>query len=168
MSKVIFDGKGFKAEKLCANQFNGETISSKHLQYQDIDCYVQSTNGKQYTASVKDQTYSTKQGYTTVQIELEQTNTRTNSKINGCFHKNKSDYYFWLVFYEDKEQWIIIKSSILKKYVQDNKDKLKKWCTSTSTEAKNRSYNRTYDRSEGVMINISTLAKLGQLKELTV
>ena len=75
---------------------------------------------------------------------------------------------FWLVFYEDKEQWIIIKSSILKKYVQDNKDKLKTWCTSTSTESKNRSYNRTYDRSEGVMINISTLAKLGQLKELTV
>lgn len=168
MSKVIFDGKGFKAEKLCAKQFNGETISSKHLQYQDIDCYVQSTNGKKHTASVKDQTYSTKQGYTTVQIELEQTNTRTGSKINGCFHKNKSDYYFWLVFYEDKEQWIIIKSSILKKYVQDNKDKLKTWCTSPTTEAKNRSYKRTYDRSEGVMININTMAELGQLKELTV
>lgn len=168
MSKVIFDGKGFKAEKLCAKQFNGETISSKHLQYQDIDCYVKSASGKKLTASVKDQTYSTKQGYDTVQIELEQTNTRTNSKINGCFHKNKSDYYFWLVFYEGKEQWIIIKSSILKKYVQDNKDKLKKWCTSTSTESKNRSYNRTYDRSEGVMININTMAKLGQLKELTV
>lgn len=168
MSKVIFDGKGFKAEKLCAKQFNGETISSKHLQYQDIDCYVQSANGKKLTASVKDQTYSTKQGYDTVQIELEQTNTRTNSKINGCFHKNKSDYYFWLVFYEGKEQWIIIKSSILKKYVRENKKDLKTWCTSSATEAKNRSYNRTYDRSEGVMININTMAELGQLKELTV
>lgn len=168
MSKVIFDGKGFKAEKLCAKQFNGRTVSSKAMQYKDIDCYVKMKSGKEFTASVKDQTYSTKQGYDTVQVELEQTNTRTGSKINGCFHKNRSDFYFWLVFYEGKEQWIIINSDKLKKYVRENKKDLKTWCTSSATEAKNRSYKRTYDRSEGVMINISTLAELGQLKELTV
>lgn len=168
MSKVIFDGKGFKAEKLCANQFNGKTISNKAMQYKDIDCTVKMKSGKEYTASVKDQTYSTKQGYDTIQVELEQLNTRTGSKINGCFHKNRSDFYFWLVWYENKEQWIIINSAKLKKYVRENESTLKTWTTSSATEAKNRSYKRTYDRSTGVMISIATLASMAQIKPLEV
>lgn len=168
MSKIVFDGKGFKAEKLCAKQFRGETVSSKHLQYKDIDCYVNTLRGVKYSASVKDQTYSTKKGYDTIQIELEQTNTRNNKTILGCFLKNESDYYFWLVWYEGKTQWIIIKSDVLKEYVNTHKETLKTWTTSHYTEAKNRQYNRTYDRSSGVMIKISDIAKLGEVKELKV
>jgi len=163
---VIFDGKGFKAEKLCVKQFNGTLLSAKSFQYRDIDCYVKNKKGKQYTASVKDQTYSMKQGYDTIQIELKQTNTRNNSSIQGCFRKNESDLYFWLVWYEGKAQWFLCESKKLKKYVDANLSTLRTWTTSSKTEEKNRNYRRTYDRSEGVMINMAALLTIGALKPL--
>lgn len=163
---VKFDGKGFKAEKLCVNQFRGTLLSAKSFQYRDIDCYVKSKTGKQYTASVKDQTYSMKLGYDTIQLELKQTNTRTNRSIDGCFKKNESDLYFWLVYYNDEVQWFMCESKKLKAYVKENIKSLKTWTTSPSTEQKNRSYKRTYDRSEGVMIDMETLLTFGALKPL--
>ena len=163
---VIFDGKGFKAEQLCVDQFRGTLLSAKSYQYKDIDCYVKSKTGKQYTASVKDQTYSMKQGYDTIQIELKQINTRNNKSISGCFRKNESDLYFWLVHYEGTTQWFMCESKKLKAFVSLNMKKLKTWTTTPNTEAKNRSYKRTYDRSEGVMITMQDLLTIGALKPL--
>ena len=91
---VYFDGVGFEAEQLCVNQFRGKLLTSKEYQYKDIDCFVKSKQGVKYTASVKDQRTSTRQGYNTIQLELEQVNTRNNKTCNGCFVKNQSDYYF--------------------------------------------------------------------------
>ena len=163
---VYFDGVGFEAEQLCVNQFRGKLLTSKEYQYKDIDCFVKSKQGVKYTASVKDQRSSTKQGYNTIQLELEQVNTRNNKTCNGCFVKNQSDYYFWLVVHNNKEQWCIVKSSVLKEYVKKNKHKLPTWQTKPNTEAKNRKYGRTYDRSKGVLVTIEKLLELGEMKEL--
>lgn len=163
---VYFDGVGFEAEKLCVNQFRGELLSSKEWQFKDIDCFVRSKQGTTYTASVKDQRTSTKLGYNTIQLELEQVNTRNNKSCNGCFIKNKSDYYFWLVVHNNKEQWCIVKSSVLKDYVKSNKSTLPTWQTKPTTEAKNRKYGRTYDRSKGVLVTIEKLLELGEMKPL--
>lgn len=163
---IYFDGAGFEAEKLCVKQFNGELLTTTEFQYKDIDCFVRTKKGTQYTASVKDQRTSTKQGYTTIQLELEQVDTANNKSCVGCFYKNESDFYFWLVVHNNKEQWCIIKTEVLKDYVAKNKSSLKTWQTKESTEAKNRSYNRKFDRSKGVMIDIKTLTKLGEVKPL--
>lgn len=163
---ILFDGAGFEAEKLCVNQFRGQLLQDTNNQYKDIDCLVQTKKGRKYTASVKDQRTSMMKGYNTIQLELKQYNTKTGHSIDGCFVKNESDYYFWLVWYDNKAQWVIVKSKDLKEYVSKNKDTLKSWTTSPTTEAKNRSYGRKYDRSEGVMISVDVLKTLGKLQDL--
>lgn len=163
---IYFDGAGFEAEKLCVNQFNGTLLSSKEYQYKDIDCFVTTKNNKQYTASVKDQRTSTKLGYDTIQLELELINTDNNKSIKGCFYNNESDYYFWLVQIKDVSYWCIVKSADLKKYVKENLGLLKTWQTTTKTENKNKQYGRYYNRSKGVMVDIETLKRLGELKKL--
>lgn len=166
---VFFDGAGFQAEQLCAKQFRGCTTSNKEHQYKDIDCFVSPKDSKKvYSASVKDQRTSTKLGYDTIQLELELVNTDTNKTIEGCFYKNESDFYFWLIHKDGEDWWCIVKSSTLKKYVKENKPKLKTWQTKQATEDKNRSYGRFYNRSKGVLVSFSVLQELGQLVKLKV
>ena len=68
--------------------------------------------------------------------------------------------------HNNKEQWCIVQSSVLKEYVKKNKHKLPTWQTAPNTEAKNRKYGRTYDRSKGVLVTIEKLLELGEMKEL--
>ena len=163
---VYFDGVGFEAEQLCVNQFRGKLLTSKEYQYKDIDCFVKSKQGVKYTASVKDQRTSTKQGYNTIQLEMELINTDNNKKTKGCFVKNESDYYFWLVQIDGVDYWCIVKSADLKAYVKANLKTLKTWQTTTKTENKNRQCGRYYNRSKGVLVDIETLKRLGELKRL--
>lgn len=67
---------------------------------------------------------------------------------------------------KDVSYWCIVKSANLKKYVKENKASLKTWQTTTKTENKNKQYGRYYNRSKGVMVDIETLKRLGELKEL--
>ena len=161
---IKFDSYGFKAEHLCVAQFNGELISDLQQQYKDIDCLVRTKKGTEYTASVKDQVRSTKQGYDTIQLELECINTNNLNSTLGCFHKNKSDYYFWLVHYNGAIHWCIVKSKALKDFVAKNQKDLKTWQTTHKTEIMNKNYGRYYDRSKGVLVTIEQLKNLGELK----
>lgn len=161
---IKFDSYGFKAEHLCVAQFNGELITDLQQQYKDIDCLVRTKKGTKYTASVKDQVRSTKQGYNTIQLELEQVNTGNMKSTVGCFYKNESDFYFWLVHHSNAIYWCIVKSKALKDFVAKNKEDLKTWQTTHKTEAMNKSYGRYYDRSKGVLVTIEQLKNLGELK----
>lgn len=164
MQGIIFDGEGFKAEAICASQFNGKLTNSKEHQYKDIDLFIKAKDGSVKSCSVKDQLRGTSKGFTSVQLELTTINTRTGAKRNGCFYTNESDYYFWRIWTaEYGDTWAVIETSILKEWVEDNKKSLRAWSTKPATEAKNRSYNRTYDRSEGVELEISVMKQLGKL-----
>lgn len=165
MANVFFDGEGFKAEQLAVAQFGGKLLSDKASQYKDIDALLQSKSGAMVTVSVKDQLRGTKKGFSSVQLELTTINTRTGAKLKGCFLKNESQYYFWRIWTaEYGDTWAIVESAKLRAWVKENYSTLRKWSTKPETEAKNRSYGRTYDRSEGVELEISVMKQLGQLK----
>lgn len=162
--QVIFDGAGFKAEQLCAMQFNGELLQQKTYQYKDIDARITSKQGSKHLVSVKDQLWSSEK-YKAIQIEMKLTNTVTGASIDGCFKKCEADYYFWRVWTEEfGDTWAIVKVSIMKQYIRDNAATLKKWQTQEKTEAKNRSYNRKYDRAAGYVVPMEELKKIAQLK----
>lgn len=164
MQAIKFDGEGFKAEAICASQFNGKLTNVKQDQYKDIDLFITAKDGTIKSCSVKDQLRGTSKGWTSVQLELTTINTRTGAKRNGCFYTNESDYYFWRIWTaEYGDTWAVIESVKLKEWVEDNKGTLRKWSTKPATEAKNRSYNRVYDRSEGVELEVSVMRELGKL-----
>lgn len=159
---VVFDGKGFSAEKIAAKQFNGVLVDDLALQHKDIDLMVTGKDGEVKSVSVKDQTYSTKRGYTTIQVELELIDTDTGETMLGCFYSNASDYYFWRVWYEAEDTWLVVKSSTLKEFVQDNMDSLPEWKTTQNTNAKNREFGRKFNGSCGVTIEIDSLIEIGK------
>lgn len=163
--QVFFDGEGFKAEQLAVAQFGGKLLSDKANQYKDIDAMLPAKNGQLFSVSIKDQLRGTSKGFTSVQLELVTTNTRTGAKNKGCFYTNESDYYFWRIWTpEYGDTWAIVNSAKLKAWVKENMASLKKWSTKPATEEKNRSYGRKFDRSEGVELEISVMKQLGQLK----
>lgn len=164
MQGIIFDGAGFKAEKLAVEQFNGALLSDKANQYKDIDGWVLSKQGSKHLISVKDQLWSSEK-YGAIQIEMKLTNTLTGASMNGCFAKCEADYYFWRVWTaEHGDTWAIVKVDVMKKFIKDNAATLKKWQTQEKTEAKNRSYNRKYDRAAGYVVPMEELKKIAQLK----
>ena len=155
---VYFDNAGMQAEVLCAKQFKGELTKAKEHQFKDIDLFIQ---GK--SVSVKDQLYSSKR-FGSVQVELELKSTEKNKTMQGCFYSNESDYYIWRVHTPEKgDSWVSIASEKLKRWVQDNKHSLRKWSTTASTEAKNRSYGRVFDGSSGLVIPLAELINLGRV-----
>lgn len=162
MSNVHFDGKGFNAEHKAAQQFNGTLVTDLSMQYQDIDVMVPAKDGSVKSCSVKD-SYSGSKSFNNVQIELKTINTRTGASQAGCFLKNNSDYYMWQVCLEGNAMWVVIPSAELKAWVKDNMPKLRKFTTNARTEELNRKYGRTYDRSEGVNIDLKDFVKLGKL-----
>lgn len=162
MSNVHFDGKGFKAEHVAAQQFNGTLVTDLALQYKDIDVMVPAKDGSVKSVSVKDSLSGSKQ-WKNVQVELLTVNTRNGSTQPGCFVKNESDYYMWQVWWEGKAQWVVVLSADLKAYVKENKARLRKFATTQAVEAMNRKFGRTYDRSEGVNIDIDVFVALGTL-----
>ena len=162
MSNVHFDGKGFKAEQVAAQQFNGTLVTDLALQYKDIDVMVPAKDGSVKSVSVKDSVTGSKQ-WKNVQVELLTVNTRNSKTQPGCFVKNESDYYLWQVWWEGKAQWVVVPSADLKAYVQENKARLRKFATTQAVEAMNRKFGRTYDRSEGVNIDIGVFVELGKL-----
>ena len=162
MSNVHFDGKGFKAEHLAARQFGGMLVTELALQYKDIDVMVPAKDGSVKSCSVKDSVSGSK-AYKNVQVELLTVNTRNGATQPGCFLKNESDYYMWQVWWEGKAQWVVVLSADLKAYVKENKARLRKFATTQAVEAMNRKYGRTYDRSEGVNIDIDVFVALGKL-----
>lgn len=165
MSKQIkFDGAGFKAEKLMAKQFKAKLVSEKKYQYADIDAFVKNKKGKVNPVSIKDQLWSSGK-FGGIQIETKLTNTRNGKTQEGCFHKSKAVDYFWRVWTEEHgDTWLIIRASRLNAYVEEYKDTLKTWCTKPNTEAKNRSFNRYYDRAEGFTIMVKDIMHIGQIK----
>ena len=159
MSNVHFDGKGFKAEHVAARQFGGMLVTELALQYKDIDVMVPAKDGSVKSCSVKDSLSGSK-AFENVQIELLTINTRNGATQPGCFVKNESDYYMWQVWWEGKAQWVVVESDKLKAFVKTNKARLKFFGTNAKTEAMNRKFGRTYDRSEGVNIDIDVFVKL--------
>jgi len=162
MSNVHFDGKGFKAEHVAARQFGGMLVTELALQYKDIDVMVPAKDGSVKSCSVKDSVSGSK-AYKNVQVELLTVNTRNGATQPGCFVKNESDYYMWQVWWEGKAQWVVVLSADLKAYVKENNARLRKFATTQAVEAMNRKYGRTYDRSEGVNIDIDVFVALGKL-----
>lgn len=163
-NNIVFDGAGFKAEKLVVAQFGGKLLSDKANQYKDIDAKVPVKDGSMHSVSVKDQLWSSEK-YGAIQIEMQLTNTRTGATMPGCFAKCEAQYYFWRVWTEEYgDTWAIVQVARMKQYVKDNKASLKKWQTQEKTEAKNRSYGRSYDRAEGYVVPMEELKKLAQLK----
>lgn len=158
---VVFDGEGFEAERICAKQFGGELTDDMSLQYKDIDLFIQAKDNTWKSCSVKDQLYSTKRGYNTIQVELQMMDTTTKETMLGCYYSNESDYYFWRVWCGG-DIWVVVKSSALKAYVEKHIDSLTQWNTTQYTNDKNRSYGRKYNSSSGVLIDINTLANLGK------
>ena len=67
------------------------------------------------------------------------------------------------MWWEGKAQWVVVLSADLKAYVQENKARLRKFTTTQAVEAMNRKFGRTYDRSEGVNIDIDVFVTLGKL-----
>lgn len=162
---VMFDGAGFQAEKLAAQQFKGILTNKKEDQYKDIDLFVQGKDKEWRSVSVKDQLWSSGK-YNSIQIELSLTNTRTNQSIQGCFYTNQADYYFWRVSVDGVDSWLVVSCFAMKQYVKENIESLKTWNTTAKTEEKNRTYNRTYDRASGVVIPLSVLLPLGSVIEV--
>lgn len=160
---VVFDGAGFEAERICAKQFGGVITDDMSLQYKDIDLFIQAKDGTWKSCSVKDQLYSTKRGYSTIQIELQMMDTTTRETMLGCYYSNESDYYFWRVWWSGADVWCVVKAEELKSYIEINKDNLHKWNTTNATNEKNKSYGRKYNSSSGVLVNIETLTELGVL-----
>lgn len=162
--KTTFNGAGFKAEKIAVTQFKGKLVTDLPSQYKDIDALLPTKKGKWNTASIKDQLWSSGK-YGGIQIETELENTRNGKTIEGCFYKNESVMYFWRVWTKEHgDTWLIIKSSVLKAYVEANKDSLKTWQTQSKTEEKNRGFGRTYDRARGFTIKVDDIKSLGQMK----
>lgn len=154
---IYFDGSGFSAERLCAEQFNGTLTSEKEWQYKDVDLFIK---GK--SCSVKDQLGSSAK-FNSIQIELQLINTDNNQSMKGCFYSNESDYYFWRVTTKDNgDSWVVVESEKLKHWVESNKDSLRPWTTTAYTERKNRSYGRTFNRSKGVVVTVEQLQALGK------
>ena len=161
--QVVFDGKGFKAESIAAQQFNGKLVTDLNQQYKDIDVLIPAKDGSVKSVSVKDQLWSSEK-FGGIQIETLTTNTRTGQTMPGCFYQNESDYYFWRIYTKQYgDTWLIVESSVMKQYVAENASHLKAWATKPATEAKNRSYNRRYDRTEGMVIQVADAVKLGKL-----
>lgn len=159
--QVIFDGAGFKAEKLAASQFNGKLITDKKMQWKDIDAQVTAKNGSKQYISVKDQLWSSEK-YGAIQIETKLTNTRTGESIKGCFYTCEASYYFWRIHTKEHgDTWAVISVSKMRSLVLNGG--YKSWRTQERTEEKNRSYNRTYDRAEGVVIPLCDLRQHAQL-----
>lgn len=162
MSKVIFDGKGFTAEKLAVSQFGGELTSNKEDQYRDIDAFIADKSGKILSVSIKDQLWSSGK-YKAIQIELELTDSRTGATMDGCFVSCEADYYFWrITTVEYGDTWASVPVDVMQRYVAENVTRLKTWRTTNATEAKNRSYNRKYDRASGVTISIMELSEIAK------
>jgi len=164
MANVFFDGAGFKAEQLAVAQFGGKLLSDKANQYKDIDALLQTKSGSKATASVKDQ-LSSSQRYGAIQIEMKLTNTLTGASMGGCFIKCEADFYFWRVWtVEHGDTWAIVKVSVMKDFIRNNAQRLKKWQTQEKTEAKNRSYGRKFDRAAGYVVPMEDLKSIAQLK----
>ena len=141
--QVVFDGKGFKAEQIAAAQFNGKLVTDLAQQYKDIDVMIKAKDGSIKSVSVKDQLWS-------------------SEKFGGI--QNESDYYFWRFHTKQYgDSWLVVESSVMKQYVAENASHLRAWATKPATEAKNRSYNRRYDRTEGMVIQVAEAVKLGKL-----
>lgn len=165
MSKVYFDGKGMDAESLAVKQFGGELTSVKEDQYKDIDAFITTKQGVRASISVKDQLWSSER-YKAIQLELELTDSRTGRTMDGCFASCEADYYFWRIHtVEHGDSWAIIEVSKMQAYVVENYSRLKTWRTTHNTEAKNRSYGRTYDRAEGVTIPIIELSEIAMIRK---
>lgn len=168
MSKVIFDGAGFKAERLAVMQFGGELITDKLRQWKDIDAVIETKQGINASVSVKDQLWSSER-YKGIQIEVRLSNSRTGAAIDGCFLKCEADYYFWRVHTpEYGDTWAIVPTKKMKAFVRENKQSLKTWQTQPKTEAKNRSYGRKYDRACGYVITMEQLASFAYFKPVEV
>ena len=162
--KTYFDGAGFSAEQIAVQQFKGKLVTDKAQQYKDIDAVLPTKKGVWNTVSIKDQLWSSKK-FGGIQIETELVNTRNGKTMPGCFYQNESVMYFWRVWTKEHgDTWFIVKSSVLKEYVEKNKSSLKTWQTQQKTEAKNRSYNRAYDRAKGCTLWVKDITHLGQLK----
>lgn len=156
---ITFSEQGFTAEAIAAKQFNGTLVSDLSLQYKDIDMVVKRHNK---TVSIKDQLWSSGK-YKAIQIETQMVNTRTMECMDGCFYKNSSDYYLWRVETpEHGDTWLVIKTEALRAYVEAHKASLRRWGTTTATEAKNRSYGRTFDRAEGYVIPLKDVMALAK------
>jgi hypothetical protein len=85
--------------------------------------------------------------------------------MGGCFVKCGADYYFWRVWTaEHGDTWAIVPVAKMKKFIKENAATLKKWKTQEKTEAKNRSYNRKFDRAEGYVVPMEQLVTIAQLK----
>ena len=154
MSKIKFDGAGFKAEELVAKQFNAKLVTDKAKQYKDIDAYVKTKKGVVNSVSIKDQMKSSRK-FGGIQVETYLTNTRNGKRTEGCFLKCKAKHYFWRVWTEKHgDTWLIIDAGALRRLIKSRRDVLKRWTTNPPTEAKNRSYNRFYDRAEGFTIPV--------------
>lgn len=156
MKKIKFDGSGFTAERIAAKQFNGELVDDKELQYKDIDLFIKSRTGVATPVSVKDQLYSSGR-YGAIQIETKMTNTRTGATDVGCFYKSEAAYYLWRIEYKGVDTWAVIEYKALQEFLGSNPSGVFTWSTLPATEAKNRSYNRYYDRAEGITIPLSVL-----------
>lgn len=163
-NNVVFDGAGFKAEKLAVAQFGGKLLSDKTNQYKDIDAQLPAKDGSMHSVSVKDQLWSSER-YGAIQIEMLLTNTRTGASMGGCFAKCEAQYYFWRIWTEEYgDTWAIVQVARMKALVEENKATLKKWTTQEKTEAKNRSYGRSYDRAAGYVVPMELLRTIAQLK----
>lgn len=160
---IYFDGAGEAAERICAEQFNGTLTDEKKHQYKDIDLFIK---GK--SCSVKDQLHSSKK-WGSVQVELQLINTDDDSSMQGCFYSNESDYYFWRIHTEEKgDSWCVIESAKLKALVEQKQHSFRKWYTTKATEARNKKYGRTFNRSVGVVIPVSELVKIGKVIKVCI
>lgn len=159
---AYFDGNGLQAEQLAQKQFNGVLAVKLEDQYKDIDLFIQGKDKEWRSVSVKDQLWSSGK-YGSIQIELALTDTRTQESMPGCFYSNEADYYIWRIDVDGVDSWLFIECSVMKEYVKKNIDKLKTWQTMASTEEKNRTYKRRYDRATGVVIPTAVLVPLGSV-----
>lgn len=155
-----------EAEEIASRQFNGHRVTELNQQYKDIDLIVTGTDNQQYTVSIKDQLWSSGK-FGGIQVETQLTNTTTGQSMDGCFLNNDSDFYFWRITYQNKDCWFIVKSSVLRRWVDHNKSSLHKWCTKHNTEEKNKQLGRKFNRAEGFTIRITEeLIKLGKAVEV--
>lgn len=159
---TVFDGAGFKAERIAQQQFNGVLATKLDDQYKDIDLFIQGKDKEWKSVSIKDQLWSSGK-YGGIQIELTLTDTRTMNTMPGCFYANQADYYFWRVSVNGNDSWLVIDCDVMKAYVKQNIETLKTWQTRQATEEKNRTYKRTFDRASGVTIPVVHLLSLGKV-----
>lgn len=162
----MFDGAGFKAEQLAQRQFGGELVKNLEMQYKDIDLVLQGKDGSDYSVSIKDQLWSSGK-YGGMQIETELYNSSNGKTMVGCFYSNDSDYYLWRLEVKGKDSWFIVKTQVLRDWVEENRSTLVPWKTRPVTEQKNSSLGRYYNGARGLTLTITdALLSIGKVTEV--